>query len=56
MQLAYEKCPILAELPLVTEGFICMVIPVGPLPFIRNFMAECLTTLQAESSSLSLPI
>ncbi len=34
MRLVYEQSLILAEIPLVTEGFICVGTPVGPLPFI----------------------
>jgi hypothetical protein len=52
MTLAYEQCPILAELPLVTEGFIYVGTPVGPLPYIRNFMTERLTALKAEFLNL----
>jgi hypothetical protein len=52
MTLAYEQCPILAELPLVTEGFICVGTPVGSLTYIRNFMAERLTELKDEFQNL----
>jgi hypothetical protein len=55
MQLAYEECPILAGLPLVTEGFICVGTPVDPVPFVRSFMAECLTTLAEFQKLLSYP-
>ncbi len=52
MTLAYEQCPILAELPLVTEGFICVGTPLGPLPYIRNFMTKLHTELKAEFQNL----
>jgi hypothetical protein len=52
MTLAYEQCPILAELPLVTEGFICVGTPIGPLPYIRNLMKERLAELKAEFQNL----
>ncbi len=52
MTLVYEIYPILAELPLITEGFICVGTPVGPLPYIRNFMAELLTALKDEFQNL----
>jgi hypothetical protein len=40
MRLVYEQCPILAELPQVTEGFFCLGTPIGPLPFMKQIMAE----------------
>jgi hypothetical protein len=49
---AYEQCPILAELPLVTEAFICVGTPVGPLPYFRNLMSERPTDLKAEFQNL----
>jgi hypothetical protein len=52
LTLTYEQCPILAELPLVTEGFICVGTPIGPLPYIRNFMTKRLTELKAEFQNL----
>ena len=52
MQLVYDECPILAELPLVTEGFICVGTPVGHLSFVRKFMEERLVTLQDEFQHL----
>ncbi len=55
LTLAYEQCPILAELPLVTGGFICVGTPVGALPYMRNFMAERLT-LKSEFRNLHLQV
>ena len=52
MQLVYEQCPILAQIPLVTEGFICVGTPVGSPSFINNFMAECLLDLNEEFQNL----
>ena len=52
LTLTYEQCPILAELPLVTEGFICVGTPIGPLPYIRQFMTKRLTELKAEFQNL----
>ena len=43
LQLIYEECPILAELPLVTEGFICVGTSVHTD---TKFMEERLVTMK----------
>ncbi len=52
MRLVYEQSPILADLPLVSEGFTCVGTSIGPLLYIQRFMAERFTTLSDEFKKL----
>ena len=55
MSLIYEDSPTLAELPLATDGFICVGFPVGHLSFVTRFMEERITVQNQEFHHLSLP-
>ena len=50
--MVYDECPILADLPLSTEGFVCVGAPVGHESFIHKLMEERLVTLQDEFNNL----
>ena len=52
LQQVYDEYPILAEIPLATDGFNCVGTPVGHSSFIHKFMDERLVNLRNEFQHL----